>query len=224
MSSQGQTSWCCSGVVIGPDLVMTNWHCGGPPAAAGATALPASQFWSPAICRDTVMDLSWDNDGESRELQCVTVAARNQDRDFAILRTRALGPGPGRPARLRVAPVASGNDLRVLHHPECRPKQITDGCSVIDATRASWVGGRPGVDFTHKCDTQGGSSGGPIFDAEGRVVGLHHLGFDETEDTYLKAKKLNVAVRMDAILGFLATCGPPDCVEPGLRGLLNVEP
>jgi S1-C subfamily serine protease len=223
MPSQGQTSWCCSGVVVGPDLLLTNWHCGGPPATAGATSFPTSQFWSDAICRDTVVDLSWDNDKESRELQCVSVAARNRERDFAILRTRPLGAGPGRPARLRGAPVATGNALVVLHHPECLPKQITDGCSVIDGARASWVGAQANVDFTHKCDTQGGSSGGPIFDGQGRVVGLHHLGFDEAEDTQLKTNKLNGAIRMDAILSFLATCVAPDC-EPGLVGALNVEP
>ena len=45
------------------------------------------------------------------------------------------------------------------------------------------VDGRaPQSDFTHTCDTAGGSSGAPVFNLEGQLVGVHHFGFADDVD------------------------------------------
>ena len=56
MASHGQVSWCCSGVVVGENLLLTNWHCGAPGGVAD------SDVWSDEVCADTLVDLSWDGD------------------------------------------------------------------------------------------------------------------------------------------------------------------
>ena len=92
--------------------------------------------------------------------------------------------------------------LMVVQHPAGGPKQI----SFIECrTLAIPVNGRAAdSDFTHTCDTAGGSSGAPVLDAEGRLVGLHHYGFKDGQvDDWTE----NRAVRMDTIRSWIGSNG-----------------
>jgi hypothetical protein len=62
-----------------------------------------------------------------------------------------------------------------------------------------------GTDFTHTCDSAGGSSGAPVFDAEGHLVGLHHYGFAEAQ---VQEWTENRAVRLERIRNWVATFAP----------------
>ena len=62
-----------------------------------------------------------------------------------------------------------------------------------------------GTDFTHTCDSAGGSSGAPVFDAEGHLVGLHHYGFAEAQ---VQEWTENRAVRLERIRNWVATFVP----------------
>lgn len=220
MTSFDQTSWCCSGVVVGENLLLTNWHCGGQP---GRT--PEDGYWGPRACQDTIIDLSWDGDPVSREFRCTEVLCRNRELDFALLRIAPLGPdAAAKPATTRIAPPVTNERVAVIHHPECLPKRITDRCSVVDAAYRGWIDATTDFDFTHRCDTEAGSSGGAVFDREGRLMGLHHTGFEQTEDSVAKAKKLNTAVRLDRILEYLtASPGSATCAS-GLQLQFSVAP
>jgi len=221
MGSYAQESWCCSGVVVGENLLLTNWHCGGLPERA-----PPSLHWSPGVCRDTLVDLSWDGDAVSREFQCLEVLARDRERDFALLRIGPLGAGSAaRPLAIRRTEPVAGELLTVIHHPECMPKQITDACTVEDAAYAAWQGGQAGIDFSHRCDTEEGSSGGAVLDHDGLLIGLHHKGFAHTDDANARAGRKNTAVRLDQIRAFLQACpAASESCRPGLDSLLAVRP
>ena len=216
MGSYDQSSWCCSGVVVGPGLLLTNWHCGGKP---GET--PEAGYWSPAACADTLVDLSWDGDTVSREFRCTEVLCRDRDLDFALIRIAALAAeDAAKPLAVRVAPPLRDEPLTVIHHPECLPKQVTTGCFVLDPAYRGWTNPAVAVDLSHKCDTEEGSSGGAVLDQQGRLIGLHHTGFAQTEDRVARDGRFNTAVRMDRVLEFLKSAPGSASCAAGLDRLI----
>lgn len=196
VSSWARDSWVCSGVMITPTLLLTNWHCGGPPT------LQAKGFWNPDIVRDTFVDLSFDGDSHSRELQILSLATTpDKDLDFVVLRTTPIDKlGPVRPVKISTRAPAKNDEIRVVHHPSGKVKQLSWNCVVRNPDYKGWqVAGVPS-EFTHACDTEGGSSGAPILDTEGALVGLHHLGFDFDTQKCVQTDKVNKAVKIASIL------------------------
>jgi hypothetical protein len=185
-------AWTCSGFLIAPDLFLTNWHCG------GSKDTGIDVYWDADTLRNTYIDFSWDGDDISNEYQWsgfpvvpahgtegAQNVLKNRDLDYAIFSIRPLlqsiGPPPVTPIRA-TATLAEGAPLRVIHHPLSRVKSLTEkSCKVERVNYPSWVDKKADVDFLHKCDTEGGSSGAPIFDAGGFVVGVHHSGHTATE-------------------------------------------
>ncbi|SIT57233.1 exported hypothetical protein [Mesorhizobium prunaredense] len=193
-----KANWCCSGVRLNGDLFMTNWHCG------AAKGLPDSAFWKTSgsfnSCQASLVDLSWDHDSQGREYACRSVEFENKKLDVAVLRLEALADGPllARPLSLPVLStdaLQSGDQVMVLHHPACEPKSVTRNCGVKNPSLPSWIDDQQASEFSHNCTTENGSSGGPVYSADGSLVGLHHLGAKEGEED-----KGNFAVRLAAIL------------------------
>lgn len=87
----------------------------------------------------------------------------------------------------KLSPSASapsvGEQIWFPQHPGGRPKEIgyfeeathTAECSIheVDQTYGRSV---PGSQIGYSCDSEGGSSGSPILNTSGQVVGLHHFG------------------------------------------------
>jgi hypothetical protein len=214
MGSFVRQAWSCTGVMIAPDLFLTNWHCGGPnrvrsALANGAADTPTALYWSRAIWEDMLIDLSWDGDVLSRELAVTGVAAVDESLDYAVLRVAPLDRlGPIRPAAIADRPVQANEPLRLVHHPSGWVKHISANCQVADA---AWVGWRnPGqrTEFTHRCDTEAGSSGAPVLDAGNRLIGLHHLGFDYDSSSCRALDRMNKAIPIARILSDLLTRFP----------------
>jgi hypothetical protein len=200
MGSHEFQSWACSGVMVASDLFLTNWHCGKPNDAS----FPDANVWGEQIKNDTVIDLSWDDDALSREYSVVEVIEKDKDLDFALLRVQAVNSSSeARFATLKLGKLASNENIVIVHHPAGRQKQISSGiqCKVVSPSRESWIDRKPEVDFTHRCDTESGSSGAPIFNESGEVVGIHHRGF--TYDNNCKSDKLNKAVNIEKIYNFI---------------------
>jgi hypothetical protein len=190
--------WACSAVAVSADIVMTNWHCGGPPDAN------AQDVWTQPVCNATILDFSWDDDRRSREFVCREVLeASNPELDVAFLRVQAIERADVlRPATL-LDRAPRSEEVLMVHHPEAQPKQLTRNCRVSAGTD---VGGNR---FAHTCDSEGGSSGAPVFDVQGRVLGLHHEGFDRNPQTCGATDRLNKAIRIDKILAWLRSPGAP---------------
>jgi len=94
-------------------------------------------------------------------------------------------------------------EVLMVHHPEALPKRLTRNCRVSAGVA---VGGDR---FAHTCDSEGGSSGAPVFDVQGRVLGLHHEGFHRDPQTCSATDRVNKAVRIDKILAWLRAPGTP---------------
>jgi len=194
MGGSTDDAWACTVVAVAPDMVLTNWHCGGP-----GERMSAARFWKEDICPSTVIDMSWDDDNVSQEFRCATVVA-HEALDIALLTVTPAAGARLRPARIRLTPPANRR-VTVVHHPAGDRKQIGINCEVV-----SWdetVDGRR--HFTHKCDTHPGSSGAPIFNANQELIGLHRKGFDFSTATCGYTDKVNKAIHMSDIVAFLRT-------------------
>jgi hypothetical protein len=132
----------------------------------GGNATPRSVRFSKLLMSDAALDFS------------LLELAEPLDRGVLVLGT---------------APVA-GADLVIIQHPAGETKQVSIvDCKVDDASVSGTTNDE--TDFEHRCDTLGGSSGSPLFDAKAfRVVGLHHLGFDVLN------KPVNRAVQMKLVI------------------------
>lgn len=196
-------NWCCSGTRLTRDLFMTNWHCG------AIKGMPDEAYWNGNSCSAAIVDMSWDGDEEGREYGCGAVEFQNKALDVAIIRLSELADGPAlhRPIvlpQLSTEPAMDSQHVTVLHHPDCKAKSVTRGCTVIDSSIESWTAPADTLDkpeFAHGCTTASGSSGGPIFSSDAQLIGLHHLGKPELGDG-------NIAINISAILEMLKTANP----------------
>lgn len=172
----------CTGFLITPDLLMTNYHC-----------IQYSDEMASAV-------VDFDANSPAATIATRTLAAlakRNEALDLAIFRLSApVATAP--PLRLsRDAMTTNSNAFVIIQHPDGGFKKVSNINCRLDGL--SLVGSDPAkkTDFGHMCDTHKGSSGSPVQDATtGLVVGLHHLGSDQNA-------LFNRAVHSDQILEFL---------------------
>jgi hypothetical protein len=151
--SQDRRSWSCTGFAVAQDRLITAWHCGAPPSVA-------EKNW-PDVCASMVLDFSWDGDAISREYTCTREVDEWPDKDLVLLEIRPLH----RLDILRSVVVASqtphkGQPVRLVHHPLGLEKKISSReCFIENAP--TWLGPGSGM-FGHRCDSEGGSSGGHL--------------------------------------------------------------
>jgi len=199
----GRGAWSCSGVLVAADLFLTNWHCGGP------TGTRDEDMWTPEIQEDAFIDLSWDGDRLSRELRVVGVPNQSKALDFALLRVQALDRVPlPIPATIRLSPPKMNEPVVLIHHPDSDQKAIS-ACNVANVNHAGWLQPGQPTEVTYNCDTEGGSSGAPVF-GRGAVVALHHLGF--TYGTNCTSDMVNKGIKISEIVSAL-----PESLKNELR-------
>lgn len=211
VGGKGTKSWCCTGAIIANKphpLFLTNFHCGAP-----NRNYEDERVWNEeaidGVCENTVIDFSWDGDDVPIEFACEQVVHRDPVNDIAVLRLRSLGPNASPPAlSIRSSGIDSVASLNILHHPECSKKKISATCPITKKKVPGWRKSEIMSDFRHECDTEGGSSGGPVLDDRGRLIGVHHLGFARKPDNSCDMQ--NKGVRVDAFL-------------PGLRANSKIE-
>jgi V8-like Glu-specific endopeptidase len=198
-------NWCCSGVLLTKDLMLTNWHCG------GQTSARPNEMWRDSAidgrtCDQVLINLAWDDGSASRDAGCDKVELISKELDYAIVRLKPVAGGTPfltttRPVRIATSRPALGTQLRIVHHAECKPKFVSFSCAVSEAERSAWDGSGRQTEFAHNCDTEGGSSGAPIFTLGGQLVGLHHMGYEPIPgDPGNRCDQKNKAIHIDAIL------------------------
>lgn len=204
MGRRDRQTWCCSGVVVATEpeiLFLTNFHCGGPNITTLGQNLDPAFYWTDTICDNTIVDLSWDGDQVSNEFECLRVVHKDVNLDLAVISLGSLQNNP-HPDRVRLEDADIAGQITIVHHPECLPKKVSYDCSVISARKQSDDPAVVSPDFTHQCDSEGGSSGAPAFNQSGKFLGLHHLGY-EIDPNSGNCDEENKAVRVDEIIANL---------------------
>lgn len=181
----------CTGFLIGPQRMITNQHC----------------INSAENCQSMAAVFGYEFGPDQRlkmgpQVGCAGFdeGATNFELDVSVVTLdRAPGDDFG-----QIDPVTPGDDLSgalfVIQHPGSSPKQVSFiKCDVA----APVVEGRaPETDFTHTCDTAGGSSGSPVFNADGVWVGVHHFGFADSDGAVWTE---NRGVHAHLIMDWIAT-------------------
>lgn len=203
-------SWCCTGAMLTSTIFITNWHCG------GMAGVPDGAFWNEAVRSNTLLDLGWHKGTQARRQYGVEALLHaSKPLDYALLRVRPIiGPGAatGRapPVTVNPTPPARGNAF-IIHHAACMPKLVSfDQCTIEDPDHRGWTdpaSATSGPDITHKCDTEPGASGAPVFDMSGRMIALHHLGYEKS-GPQCKSDELNKAVTLFSIYADLRNAAP----------------
>lgn len=180
----GGASRTCTGFLIDSGQLMTNQHC-----------VSTAEVCASALA---IFGYEYDPNGElsfGEQFECAGLAAgkANAELDFSVLDLRGNPAATFGKLELAAIDPASHGALMIIQHPAGEPKQISKTNCAAD--RIPVDGRTSESDFTHSCDTVGGSSGSPVFDDSGKVVGLHHYGFAEGGDW-----SENRAVRMKLIL------------------------
>jgi V8-like Glu-specific endopeptidase len=183
-----------SGFLVGPGLVVTNYHV--VDTIINGVASPSAV----SIRFDYKMkaDGKTLQNGVEYKLQAgsrwLAASSTRDALDYALLRVAgnpergSVGSQPGAPVREHLIPKAhtfsEGDPLFIIQHPEKNPQKFAVG--VVNNTDLSKH------HVYYKVNTEHGSSGAPCFDAEWQLVALHHWGSE--------TKKLNRGVIFSEIL------------------------
>ena len=181
VGSNPTTGLWCSGSNVSPNnYVMTNWHCipdfspctnaefvfkyYNTTCGGGTT----TQDWESFHCDQTVVESPYNGNCD----------ATLDELDFT------LNSVVGNPASTYgwvtpdSNPITDGEAIYIVQHPDGRPHEITHGSGAnvdIDGTVFRYY---------DTLDTEGGSSGSPIFrESDNKMVGLHHCGGCSTPGT-----------------------------------------
>jgi len=170
--SEGR-SRTCTGFLVGANKLLTNEHCVHNTEACRSM----SAIFGYVVGADDVPQV-----GKQYRCTHYDSSLSNAGLDATII---PLSGTPGTDYGIVqniVTDLSKNESLAIFQYPGGKPEKVSYvNCAVM----AVPVEGRVAdADFTHSCDTAGGSSGSPIFDAAGELVGLHHFGFkDEGGDS-----------------------------------------
>lgn len=88
--------------------------------------------------------------------------------------------------------ITRGERVNIIQHPQGRPKEVS-----LHDNKVSYI---YDVAIRYRADTEGGSSGSPVFNNNWELVALHHAGWNEPGGA-----ATNEGIRIVSIVAFLTT-------------------
>ncbi len=180
--SYGDGEWSCSGFLIEGNYFLTNSHC----------------LENDQVCNAGFVTLGYrekEDEGNfiyGQDFNCLRVYKRTQNIDVILLE---LYDPEGVLSKRKVIKTinekfwekpqdSSDKDLKenmhnvfIIGHPGGGPMKICfNNCRVTNLQLQE-----DKMAFSHSCDTETGSSGSPVFDSLGGLIGIHNRGFEKCE-------------------------------------------
>ncbi len=152
-----------TGWLLTPSLLMTNHHVIN---ARGEGEADASEADFTLQAKGTVVQYDFNSDSvQGSEATAVSLEAFHAGLDYAILRIPDSGRAPLKRAVQAIASAASPVAVNIIQHPGGRSKRYAIRNNLVCAVTAT--------ELRYFTDTEGGSSGSPVFNDNWEVVGLH---------------------------------------------------
>ena len=189
-----------TGFLVGPDLLLSNWHVfesGAGTGVLGATADYAARFDYRAVDPAHVVEagtvVPFDGAGyrdasHMRELDYVLLTLQH-----AIGAERLPHGEPRGWQALGTREFELGEVAFVLQHPAGRTLELSAGPVV------GWVAGKQGQIQEHTADTEEGSSGSPCFAFDWTLLGVHHRADPLTHDRNRAIASAAILARMGSV-------------------------
>ena len=159
----------CTGFLVGPDLLMTNAHC------LYDLRSGRLQVGRALILMDYYQDLTVDRTAGGVTTSVRTILAGDGPKDYALLRLNdSIGNTYGWLELDTTTRVNTSQSVKIIQHPDGRSKEISRRNSQISDLLPDRRATRPFL-LLYFADTEGGSSGSPVFLRDGTgVIAIHH--------------------------------------------------
>ena len=201
----------CTGFLVGPDLLMTNHHCvhddfGRPfPLELIEIYMDYYQEWRDDPTRGGVT------------AGVISIVEANARLDYALLRLdKPIGNTYGWLELDTTTPATPGKSVKIIHHSAARSKEISRRNSEIVEIPADIAARNPFM-IGYLADTEGGSSGSPIFlREETGVIGINHSGWFNRDGPIFNGGSLMSWI-VPQIEQYLPRDGAPDLVVESAR-------
>lgn len=167
-----------TGFRIGPGLLLTNWH-----VVHRAVQIKAL--------------FRYEVSARPVEIECLPVASSERD-DWAVL---SASPGDGWPV-IPLDPAATPEPRQaayIIQHPSGQPKRLAYVRNTVTHVDDAVV--------HYLTDTAAGSSGSPVFAADGTLIAVHHAGGRPQETLSAVPVVKNEGIRIAPIVRGLAAAG-----------------
>lgn len=160
--------WSGTGFLVGPNLLLTNNHVLNSVEVAAEAMAQFDYQITTADLTDGAPDMNPSSVNYRLNPTRLFITSPVADLDFTFVWIEAeAAQNRGHVAMERGSfTIKPGESTYVIHHPDGRPKEASlDDTELLSINSTALV---------YAADTQGGSSGAPVFCPRGRLVGLHH--------------------------------------------------